>query len=396
MSAFCTGCGAPLSTGSRFCTQCGRENPGAPAQLATPATGPALAPPGATSPVESKPRKRRRWIWWLLALLLAFALGFWLGRRMAPKCAPCPPPPVVGQGGSGGGGGGGGGGGKPHPGAGGGGGGGAGGGGGGGGMGRVVGEGGSVNGSGGSASAGGGSGQGEVEGGGTNNASGTTVSHGYDSTSTGGSGTEDAGSGQGGGHTKLADGSNNPQPDPNAQRTEAGVARLAAGGPLSANGLDAPLPSGSSATVHTLTARDFRYDKTNLPRYPDAVQSVASGIAYPPGGRTDSYGTSAGIVTASSFDSVVSWYRGNLPAGWRSTSIGDLGALASQLSVANIAKMVGVQAGGNAAPATSVPAQHIKIAMFRPPDGVTSDTGVMVVQNGDQPVQIFLQAKKKP
>ncbi len=242
---------------------------------------------------------------------------------------------------------------------------------------------------------------GDVEGGGTDNASGTAVSHGYDSSAAGGNGTDDAGTGKGGGKTKLGDDSKDPQREPDAKRTETGVWRLAAGAPLSANGLDTPLASGNTAPSNVLTARDFRYDKTNLPRYPDSVTSVASAISYPPGGRTDTYATSAGIVTSSPFDTVVDWYRKNLPPGWQSTSVSDLGALAKQLSTENIMKMIGSQGGGSAAePASaasaSAPAEQLKIAMFRPPAGSKTDTGVMIVQKGDQPVQAFMQAKIKP
>jgi hypothetical protein len=34
--------------------------------------------------------------------------------------------------------------------------------------------------------------------------------------------------------------------------------------------------------------------------------------------------------------------------------------------------------------------------MFRPPDGSKTDTGVMIIQRGDQPVEVFMQAHVKP
>lgn len=86
-----------------------------------------------------------------------------------------------------------------------------------------------------------------------------------------------------------------------------------------------PLTSAQQASDKVLAAYDFRYDKTNPPRYRDSVKSVASGISYPPGGRTDTYGTSAGIVTSGTFDSVVDWFRKDPPPGWHDMTIGGLG-----------------------------------------------------------------------
>jgi hypothetical protein len=185
------------------------------------------------------------------------------------------------------------------------------------------------------------------------------------------------------------------------KRTEAGVGRLAAGGTLSANGVDTPLASAKAASDNVLTAPDFRYDKTNLPRYSESVKSVASAISYPPGGRTDTYGTSSGIVTSSPFGTVVDWYRTNLPPGWHNTTLSDFGALAKQLAPENIMKMIGSQVGGSAAqpvsaaPATAPP-EKLQISMFRPPADSKTDTGVMIIQKGDQPVQVFMQAHVKP
>ncbi len=392
MTAFCTKCGSALSATTRYCTNCGTESADA-TQSATPADA-------AVSSL-SKSKKNWRRIGGVLVLILVFALGFFLGHRMAPKCPACPTPPAAGSGGDGGGGGGGGGG-KPKVGAPGGGGGGAGGGGGGGtGTGRVLGEGGRQDGSGGGGAGGGGSGTGEVEGGGLSNGSGVTVGHGYDGSAVGGSGTDDGGGGGGSGKTKLGNDSDGAEPDPDAKQTASGVLRLAAGGTLSADGLDTPSTSPKSDSDKVLMAHDFRYDKTNLPRYPDSVTSMASAISYPPGDRTDSYGTSSGIVTSSSFDTVVDWYRKNLPPGWHDTTIRDFGSLAKQLSPENIMKMIGSQAGGSTAqPGSAAPAapppEKLKISIFRPPAGSKADTGVMIIQKGDQPVQAFMQANVRP
>jgi len=374
--AFCTSCGVALNPDTAFCTGCGA------------AAGPSAA-------------KSRKWRW-ILALILIFLLGFWLGHRMAPKCPVCPAPPTPGTGGAGGGGGGGGG----HPGAGGGGGKGDpsnGGGGGGGGMGRVIGDGGRVNGSGGSGSAGGGAGTGDMSGSGSGGGNGTTVGHGLDGSATGSTGSDDGGGG-GGGNSKLGDAPNSPASDAEAKKTEAGVYRLATGGPLTPDGVDVPVDQGKDASVKVLTAHDFTYDKTGLPRYLDANQAVFSALSYTVPGRTDTYGSSSGIVTGSAFDDVVGWYRKSLPSGWSASTISDLnklGAVAQALSPDKFMQML--SAPNDAAPAKSVAdipataaADRMRLSLFSPPPGTKGDLGVMVVQHGDKPVTVLMKTHIAP
>jgi hypothetical protein len=155
------------------------------------------------------------------------------------------------------------------------------------------------------------------------------------------------------------------------------------------------VPQGKS-----YSANDFTYDKTNLPRYADSVSAVVSSISYGPDGRTDTYSTGAGIVTSSSFDSVVAWYRAHLPAGWHDMTIGDMGQLSMQLSAQSIAKMLGAQPGdspdtsaaGAAAPAA---ADKVRISLFTPPAG-SPKSSIMIVQHGDGPVEALLHAKVAP
>jgi hypothetical protein len=345
-------------------------------------------------------RKSRRWPW-ILALILVFLLGLWLGHRMAPKCPPCPTP-AAGNGGGGGSGGGGGG----HSGAGGGGkgdpnkGGGAG----GGGTGRVLGDGGRVNGSGGGGSAGSGQGTGDMQGGGHGGGDGTTVGHGYDGSAQGASGGDDGGGGSGGKST-LGDSPDPPAADPEAKKQiAAGVFRLAAGGPLSPDGLNDPQAQGKDVSVKVLSAPDFTYDKTGLPRYPDANQSVASALSYDIPGRTDTYGSSSGIVTASAFDDVVGWYRKNLPPGWSDSTVGDLNRLGAVAQAFSPGKMMQMLAAPNAAaPAKSVSdiaataaADRMRLSMFSPPAGTKGDLGVLIVQKGDKPVEILMKTHVSP
>jgi hypothetical protein len=155
--------------------------------------------------------------------------------------------------------------------------------------------------------------------------------------------------------------------------------------------------------VKSLSAHDFTYDKTGLPRYPDAVSAVASSMTYDSPDQTGSYKTGAGIVTTSSFEAVVAWYQKNLPGGWQSSTVGDfgrLGAQAAQLSPQNIMKMLaGAQNGADPA-ATPVPAtapdDRIQISLFKPPLGSVNEPAIMIVQKGNQPVEALMTAHIKP
>jgi predicted nucleic acid-binding Zn ribbon protein len=371
-TAFCTSCGVALNPDTAFCTGCGA------------AAGPSAQPT----------RKSRQWLWWILALILVFLLGYWLGHRAAPKCPVCPATPALGGGGGGGGGRAGGGGGKGAP--------DKGGGGGGGGSGSVAGDGGRADGGGGG---GGGSGQGtgDMSGGGQGGGNGTTVGHGFDSSATGAPSADDSGGGLSG-KSNLGDASNGPATDPDLKKnTQAGVFRLAAGAPLT-DGVGGPTAQGKDVSVKVLTAPDFTYDKTGLPRYLGANQAVYSALSYDVPGRTDIYGSSSGIVTASAFDDVVSWYRKNLPPGWTATSTDDLnrlGAVAQALSPDKVMQML--SAPSDVAPAksvadipASVAADRMRLSMFSPPPGTKGDLGVMVVQHGDKPVTVLMKTHVAP
>jgi hypothetical protein len=367
MKAFCTRCGAAWVPGAAVCAGCGA-------------------------------RKRRKWPW-ILALILLFVLGFLLGRLLAPKCPICPAPPAPGHGGAGGAGGGGGGGARTQAGAGGKGTPDSGGGGGGGGGGRVLGDGGHAEASGGGGSAGGGDGTGDMQGGGGGNANGITVGHGNDGSAVGAPGGDDGGGG-GDGKSTPGDSPNGPDIEKEAKDdTKAGVWRLATGAPMSPGTADLPQGTGKDTSVKGLSAWDFRYDKTGLPRYPDANQAVLSAMSYDLPGRTDAYGSSSGIITTSAFGDVVDWYRKNLPPNWTATTLGDmnqLGAVSQQFSPANIMQMLSAPDGTTAAktpaevPATAA-ADRISISMFAPPAGTKGDPGIMVVQKGSHPVEIFMK-----
>ena len=375
MTAFCTSCGAALSPDTAFCTACGA----------------AAGPPAQTT------HKSRKWLWWILALILMFLLGYWLGHRAAPKCPICPATPALGGGGGGGGGGGragaGGGGGKGAPDKGSG----------GGGSGGVAGDGGRADGGGGGGGGGSGQGSGDMSGGGQGGGNGTTAGHGLDSSATSAPGADDSGGGLSG-KSNLGDAPNSPGTDPDTKKnTLAGVLRLAAGAPL-ADDVGGLTAQGQDVSVKVLTAPDFTYDKTGLPRYPDANQAVYSALSHDVPGRTDAYGSSSGIVTASTFDDVVGWYRKNLPPGWTATSTNDLnrlGAVGQTFSPDKVMQMLA--APSDSAPMKSVAdipataaADRMRLSLFSPPPGTKGDLGVMVVQHGDKPVIVLMKTHVAP
>ncbi len=173
------------------------------------------------------------------------------------------------------------------------------------------------------------------------------------------------------------------------------VARLSKGGALGP-GVEGQDPQQLNG--NTLSAPDFRYDKTGLPRYPDAVSGVASAYTYGPGGKQDVKGSSLAIVTGSSFDTAVQWYVKNLPAGWHAQTIGDFGGLAQQLSVKNLAKLLGMGASGDdqAASAPAEPAgPHISVSIFTPPKGAANEPGVMIVQKDQESVKILMKVNMR-
>ncbi len=156
----------------------------------------------------------------------------------------------------------------------------------------------------------------------------------------------------------------------------------------------------------SFVAYDFSYDKTNLPRYPDNVRDVASSIGYvldsKTGEHSGPYGTGAGIVTSSSFDDVVEWYRKNLPAGWQSSSIGDFGQLAQQTTQGpggDLMKLLKGEMPGAAATnaSASTAAPRVRVALFKAPsaEGTSPDSTIMIIQKNDKPVSVYLQSQVK-
>jgi zinc-ribbon domain len=348
MTLFCTNCGTTVAADTRFCTACGA------AREISEGSRPTVAMAGVPTPAA---KRRRVWPWWVLAVIAFFLLGLWLGRGPAAKKPVCGGPATV-QGGPG----------KLMQGP---------------GQPTKVGRGGPgdvppLAGSGGNVK--------------------IPPGDGLDGLGKDGN-TGDLGSG-GGGKAPMADG-DEPTSSSGGQgdQLKHDLTRFTqgkGGQNIDADDHDAKAaPQGKS-----YSANDFTFDKTNLPRYPDAVDAVVSSISYGPDGKTDSYSTGAGIVTSSSFDTVVSWYRQNLPPGWHDMTIGDMQLLSKQLSPQAIMQMLGQQPSDPAAPsdasgATSA-ADQVRLSLFSPPAGSRTKSGVMIVQHGDSAVEALLQAKVAP
>jgi hypothetical protein len=111
-----------------------------------------------------------------------------------------------------------------------------------------------------------------------------------------------------------------------AQPTAAGPVPLGEGGAVDTGA--APLKGTEDATTpgsDAAVAHDFRYDKSNLPRYPNAVTKVGSGTSLPSGSPTPDANVSLSeILTTDAPQTVAAWYHDNLPPNWSQVSFGGL------------------------------------------------------------------------
>jgi hypothetical protein len=156
------------------------------------------------------------------------------------------------------------------------------------------------------------------------------------------------------------------------------------------------VPDGPGGQI--LKASDFRYDKTGLPRFGQSVSTTGSTLSHAVGSAA--YHSTAAIVTSSRFEDVVAWYKAQLPSGWTAQVVGDVGALAQQVSIGNILNTLTAAtqnqgaAAGNAAPnsaATSAPSANAQgIAIFSPPPNSAGEPSIMIQQGKDHAVEITM------
>jgi hypothetical protein len=160
--------------------------------------------------------------------------------------------------------------------------------------------------------------------------------------------------------------------------------------------LDSMPPGPPPANL--LSAHDFTYDSTGLPRYANGVTQVASGLS------TDTVqhkkSTIAAIVTSDSFDKTVDWYKGQVPAGWHNSVIGDLDAMGKALSPDAIKNMIsGAMSGGpvdTAAVTAAANGRKNSVAIFNPPNQTTDSRSIMIVTGPGKPTEILMTKKLQP
>ncbi len=172
-----------------------------------------------------------------------------------------------------------------------------------------------------------------------------------------------------------------------------------------ATGEKTPLGSGADVRVKTKTADDFSLDATDLPRYPMNVTQAYSGVSI----RTDKpadTGTAAVFSSSDSYDSVTAWYRSHMPAGARETNIDvrQLRQMASQLSPKNLMKMLGAATGSQqvspdttpAKPANTTGAGSRVDGWQLPDDGVHGERSVMVISTPGKPTTVLVGRSRRP
>jgi len=157
---------------------------------------------------------------------------------------------------------------------------------------------------------------------------------------------------------------------------------------------DTATPQPPPGTV--LTAKDFSYDSTGLPRYSSVVRAVVSGVA------TDTVrhkkSTLAAIVTSDSFDTVVTWYKGHVPAGWHAQSMGDIDAVAKAMSPQAIMGMITGAANGKTPDTAAISAAETasgdnSVAIFNPPNQTADSRSIMIVKKKGHPTEIMMSKK---
>jgi hypothetical protein len=138
-----------------------------------------------------------------------------------------------------------------------------------------------------------------------------------------------------------------------------------------------------------LKASDFRYDKTGLPRYAQSVSTTGSTLSHDIG--STAYHTTAAIITSSRFEDVVEWYKAQLPSGWNVQVVGNVGALAQQVSIGNIlSTLTAATQNKDATPSNALPSKAsagappgnaLSVAMFSPPANSLGDPSIMIQQS---------------
>lgn len=117
------------------------------------------------------------------------------------------------------------------------------------------------------------------------------------------------------------------QGKPPDQPTGAGPVPRGPGGEGSTGVAPPPLdlPNVNTPGTSAVQALDFRYDRSELPRYTNAVTKVGSGTSLLPGTHTPRPDVSVSeILTTDGPQTVSAWYHDHLPANWNEVNVGQL------------------------------------------------------------------------
>jgi hypothetical protein len=146
--------------------------------------------------------------------------------------------------------------------------------------------------------------------------------------------------------------------------------------------------------VDTVTAPNFSYDLTGLPRYSSVTRSM-SGLSTRKDLPADT-GTVAAMLTPDSFDSVAAWYHTHVPPDWHETKMGNMEQMAARLSPQNLETMLsaavnGAPAGDSSAAPTGSPPGH-SIALWTAPDNDAHRyRGIMVETAPGEPTRVIMK-----
>jgi hypothetical protein len=206
----------------------------------------------------------------------------------------------------------------------------------------------------------------------------------------------DAGNGGGSGVIPPGSGEFKKLPVANDSAFGRYVAKLAEDRESQGSGIRDTMPP--DPRIISRIAHDFSLDGTGLPRYPNGVTRVVSALATRPDVPADS-GTGCGILTSDSFETVVGWYHTHMPAGWHELSLGNMEHKAKQLSPQKILKMLTPARGSDTVPApdTGAAGGGTSVAIWTAPgNGTQGKSSVMVASVPGLPTHIMMTRSVRP
>ena len=244
--------------------------------------------------------------------------------------------------------------------------------------------------------------QNKVRGGGSGHTGADTDTVGGDMNAAGGSGVQ-GGGGNGNGSGDVPPGDKSKKPPTQVDTLSAGfVAHMS--GDL-ATGERTPLTSPPDVRLKTKTADDFSLDATELPRYPMNVTQAFSGISTLTDKPADT-GTAAVFSSSDTYDSVTAWYRSHMPPGAKETNadVNQLRQLATQLSPKNLMKMLGAATGSRPVTPDTTPPQPADTTAAGSrldgwqllDDGVHGERSVMVISTPGKPTTVLVSRSRRP